>query len=398
MKIFYYRLRHVLFNLITRLIHIPLPALKSGSYSTENLNGLLPDQNRGKLLVVTDKGIIETGLIDKLDLALKKSCTPYHLFSEVKPNPDVENIEAGLNVYLQNNCRGIIAFGGGSPIDCAKMIAARVTNRIPVLKMKGLFKVRHKLPYLMAVPTTAGTGSEATIVAVITDEVNREKFSIIDPRLAPAACILDPQLTVNLPPHLTAETGMDALTHAVEAYISLVGTPFSNQKALEAAKLIFAHLENSYHDGEDLKAREAMLEAAHYAGIAFTRNYVGYVHAVAHSLGGFYNLSHGLANAVVLPEILELSREAAASKLAELALNAGMGSNSESKQALAGKLIARIREMNENMSIPAGIKEIRKEDIPELAEKIDREANPAYPVPKILFKSDFEKLLHRLMG
>jgi len=396
LKTFCYRLRHLAFNLLARIIITPLPAVKSGSGITAATAAILQEKSLEKVLIVTDEGIINAGLAGKLLEALNSGNINYTLFHKVEPNPSIENIEEGLSLYRQNNCQGIIAFGGGSPLDCAKMIAARVTNKKAVKKMKGLFKVRHKLPFLTAIPTTAGTGSEATIVAVISDPENKEKFSVIDPKLAPDACVLDPQLTLNLPQHLTAETGMDALTHAIEAYIGLVGTPFSNQKALDAAKLIFDNLERSCHHGDNLKSRQAMLEAAHYAGIAFTRNYVGYVHAVAHNLGGLYGVPHGLANAIVLPRVLELSTEKGAKKMAELARYTGLGENKESDHDLAYKLIAKIREMNHTMAIPTGIKEIQEKDIPFLAKRIHREANPAYPVPRILWPKDFEELLHDL--
>lgn len=392
----YYRLRHLAFNLLARIINIPLPTVKCGSNSTATIAAILQEKALEKVLIVTDKGIINTGLTGKLLEALNSGNINYTLFHKVEPNPSIENVEEGLSLYRQNGCQGIIAFGGGSPLDCAKMIAARATNKKAVKKMKGLFKVRHRLPFLTAIPTTAGTGSEATIVAVISDRENKEKFSVIDPKLAPAACILDPQLTLNLPPHLTAETGMDALTHAIEAYIGLVGTPFSNQKALDAAKLIFDNLETSYQYGDNLEARKAMLEASHYAGIAFTRNYVGYVHAVAHNLGGLYGLPHGLANAIVLPRVLELSTEKGAKKMAEIARYTGLGDSRENDQNLSDRLIARIREMNHTMAIPTGIKEIQEKDIPLLAERIHREANPAYPVPRILWPKDFAELLHDL--
>ena len=263
--------------------------------------------------------------------------------------------------------------------------------------MKGLFKVWRKLPYLIAVPTTAGTGSEATIVAVISDPDNREKFAINSPNLTPAACILDPELLVGLPKHLTSTTGMDALTHAIEAYIGLIGSPFTNELALKATKLIFDHLETSYRDNTNLEAREAMLRASHYAGKAFTRAYVGYVHAVAHNLGGYYSIPHGLGNAVVLPRVLELSKnERSIAKMAEMARFAGLGSDQDSNDSLCTRLIEKIKNMNSAMDIPTAFEEIVESDIPELAKRIEEEGNPTYPVPKLLWQKDFENLLYQL--
>lgn len=398
MKNAYARLRHLVFKLIVRILPFPEPETIKGRGSVTRIHELLVRNKIERVLVVTDEDIVRIGLIDKTLEALKKNRIAYTLYSSVQPNPTIQNIEDGLQIYNNSNCRGVIAFGGGSPIDCAKIIAARATNKKPVIKMKGLFKVWRKLPYLVAVPTTAGTGTEATIVAVITDPENREKFAITDLKLGPAACILDPELLLGLPPHLTAATGMDALTHAVEAYVGVIGTSQTDKWALEAVKLVFSNLENSYRNGEDIEAREAMLLASHYGGKAFTRAYIGYVHAVAHNLGGIYGIPHGLANAIVLPWILDLSKDVRAGKLAELAVNVGLGDDTENEIVLADLFINAIRKMNKTMEIPSHVKEIREEDITMLAERIEKEANPAYPVPKLLWKEDFKKLLHDLKG
>jgi alcohol dehydrogenase class IV len=305
----------------------------------------------------------------------------------------------GLSVYVENGCRGVIAFGGGSPLDCAKIIAAKTTNKKDIKKMKGLFKVWRKLPYQIAIPTTAGTGSEATIVAVISDPENREKFAINSPNLTPELCILDPELLTGLPPGMTSTTGMDALTHAIEAYVGVIGTKYTNELALNAIKLVFEYLERSYQNGSDLEAREKMLLAAHDAGKAFTRAYVGYVHAVAHNLGGFYGIPHGLANAVVLPHILEMSKDQRSiGKMAEMAAYAGLGSANDTNEALADKFIEKIRAMLSAMKIQQSFSEIREEDIPVLAERIELEGNPTYPVPKLLWRKDFAELLYKLKG
>lgn len=398
MKKIYARTRHFIFKLLSRVLPIPEPEVVSGPGSTARCPEILKADGIKNVLVVTDHDIVKIGLIDGLLESLQKGGITYTVFSNIQPNPTIKNVEEGLKVYMENNCRGIVAFGGGSPIDCAKIIVARTTNKKPVKKMKGLFKLWRRVPFLLAIPTTAGTGTEATIVAVITDPEEHEKFAINDMKICPKACILDPELLLGLPPHLTSTTGMDALTHAIEAYIGLIGTPKTNKWAIEAVKLTFQNLEHSYRDGTDMKAREAMLLASHYGGKAFTRAYVGYVHAVAHNLGGFYGLPHGLANATVLPYILELSKDACADKMADLAVAAGLGDASEGKQVLTDKLINGIRDLNRNMDIPSTVKEIKEEDIPMLAKRIEKEGNPAYPVPKLLWANDFEKLLYRLKG
>ncbi len=397
MKAIYSRLRHYIFKVVTRILPFPEPETVTGPGSIARVAGLLKEKGIERVLIVTDSDIVRIGLIDNLLHTLAEAALSYTVFSEVKPNPTIANVEAGLQAYQANNCQGVVAFGGGSPIDCAKIIAAKTTNKKPIKKMKGLFKVWHKLPYLVAVPTTAGTGSEATIVAVISDPENREKFAINSPTLTPATAILDPELLTGLPPHLTATTGMDALTHAIEAYLGLIGSPYTNELSLKAVKLIVENLEHSYRDGTNLEAREAMLIASHYGGKAFTRAYVGYVHAVAHNLGGFYGIPHGLGNAVVLPHVLELSKDRRSiRKMAELARYTGLKVSRESDSAYAEAFIEKIRAMNSKMNIQSGFSEIQKEDIPELARRIEAEGNPTYPVPRLLWRHDFERLLHAL--
>ena len=254
------------------------------------------------MMIVTDKGLTGLNLLDGLYEGLKADGIDYVVYDKTQPNPSIDNIEEVRKLYLDNGCQGFIAFGGGSPMDCAKGAAARVVcpNKT-VQKMRGQLKIRKKLPPFFAVPTTAGTGSETTLAAVVTDTKTHEKYALNDPVLRPKYAVLDPELTVGLPPHITSTTGMDALTHAVEAYIGHSNTKDTSEKAEVATKLIFENLEEAYKNGKDLHAREQMLLASHYAGIAFTRAYVGNVHAIAHNLGGFYGVPHGLANAIILP-------------------------------------------------------------------------------------------------
>jgi len=289
-----------------------------------------------------------------------------------------------------------VAFGGGSSIDCGKIIAAKVTNRKSIEKMRGLFKLTHRLPPFFAIPTTSGAGSEATICAVITDVKNHEKFAINDPKLVPLATVFDPELTVGLPPSLTATTGMDALTHAVEAYIGKYDTSFVKEKALNATEIIINNLENTYHHGDDLELRLKMAQASFDAGLAFTRAYVGYVHAIAHAMGGFYGVPHGLANAIILPYILEFSKQSAAKKLAELAFYAGLGQAMNDDETLADLLIEKIKAMNTSMGIPTTIYALKEKDIPELTKRILKEGNPTYPVPRIMNIQECSEILIKL--
>lgn len=266
-------------------------------------------------------------------------------------------------------------------MDCAKAVGARLVRpRKPLNRMEGLLHVLHRLPLLIAVPTTAGTGSETTLAAVITDEKTHHKYPINDFSLIPHYAVLDPDVTLNLPPQLTATTGMDALTHAVEAYIGRSTTRATRAAAVEAVRLIFANLPEAYFNGHDREARANMLRAAYLAGTAFTKSYVGYVHAVAHSLGGRYGIAHGLANSVLLPVVLKAYGPAAWKKLAELARAAGVSDAPGDREA-AEAFIACIEAMNAAMDIPETLPGIRSEDIPQLARYADHEANPLYPVP-----------------
>ena len=282
-------------------------------------------------------------------------------------------------------------------MDCAKAAGARVANpRIPVKKMRGVLKLVHKLPPLFAVPTTAGTGSEVTLAAVVSDRKTHEKNAINDPRLRPKYAVLDPELTTGLPPHITSTTGMDALTHAVEAYIGRSNVKSTEMYAEKATKMIFESLETAYTDGKNVEARETMLKASYYAGMAFTRAYVGYVHAIAHNLGGFYGIPHGLANAVILPYVLEYYGETAHARLAKLAVIAGVKTDGTDKEK-AEAFIEAIKQMNKNMNIQDKFDCIKEEDIPTIVKRALKEGNPLYPVPKIMDEADCEAVIRRLM-
>lgn len=347
------------------------------------------------VLIVTDDVLHnKLHLIDGLKEGLEAKGIKYAVYDKTVPNPTIDNIEEGVALYKENACNALIAFGGGSPMDCAKGIGcriARANKEIP--KMKGVLKVMKKLPVIFAVPTTSGTGSEATLAAVISNSVTHEKYAINDPVLIPKYAVLDPSLTLKLPKHITSTTGMDALTHAVEAYIGSSNTELTKAMAIKATKLIFENLKNAYDNGEDIKARRNMQLASYYAGVAFTRAYVGNVHAIAHTLGGFYGVPHGLANAVILPHILDFYGEKAYVKLSELANAVGIKGTTEAK---AKQFIQAVKDMNAYMNIPTTIDGIKEEDIPTMVERAFKEANPLYPVPKIMSKEDFTAMYHEI--
>ncbi|HAE21789.1 MAG TPA: alcohol dehydrogenase, partial [Spirochaetaceae bacterium] len=350
------------------------------------------------VLVVSDKGLSALGILKPFLNGLEQAGVAYALFDDVQANPTIGNIEDGLSLYKERGCRALVAFGGGSPMDCAKGIAARAANpRASVSRLRGLLRVARRPVPLFAVPTTAGTGSETTIAAVITDPSTHEKYAINDPKLIPPYAVLDPQLTVGLPPAITATTGMDALTHAVEAYVGRSNTALTIEMAEKATALIFANVERAYKDGKDMEARENMLTAAHYAGIAFTRAYVGYVHAIAHNMGGLYGVPHGLANAVILPYVLDFFVPAANEALARLAAIAGVTKPGMQSQEKAQAFIAEIRAMNARMGIPTTIAGLKEEDFPLIIQRAFREAHPLYPVPRFMEASDCEAILRRLL-
>ena len=277
------------FKLVMPVFNWDEPELLKGAGAIKELPALVKSKGVNNVLIVTDKGLMSLNLLDSLFENLDKQNIKYTVYDGVQPNPSIENIEEARRIYLKNNCEGIIAFGGGSPMDCAKVAGARVSNpNSTVSQMRGLLKVFKKLPPFFAVPTTAGTGSETTLAAVVSNMQTHEKYAINDPKLRPKYAVLDPELTTGLPKKITSTTGMDALTHAVEAYIGQSGVASTDDYAEKATKLIFENLEKAYEDGKDIEARENMLVASFYAGMAFTRAYVGYVHAIAHNLGGLY--------------------------------------------------------------------------------------------------------------
>ena len=375
------------------------PELLEGEGAILKLPAFIKNKNINKVLIVTDKGLMSIHLLDSLFEELKKENIEYVVYDGVQPNPTIPSIEECKQIYLDNDCQGIIAFGGGSPMDCAKAAAARVVKpKKSVRKMRGYLKVNKKLPPFFAVPTTAGTGSETTLAAVVTDPTTHEKNAICDPCLRPKYAVLDPVLTIGLPPHITSTTGMDALTHAVESYIGKSNVKSTIKYAEDAVVLIHANLEKAYNNGKDMEARNNMLKASFYAGNAFTRAFVGYVHAIAHNLGGMYNTPHGLANAVILPYVLEWYGASIYKPLAKLADLIGLSKENMSLEDKAKAYIAEIRRMNQAMNIPDKFDFIKKQDIPTLVERALKEGNPGYPVPKIMNKKDCEEVIRSIMS
>lgn len=395
LKAAYCRIHQLIFKAAIPILPYRSPMLLE---SIQQIPKLLHDQESERVLIVTDGAIHALGIVDPLKEALQQAGIAFVVYDKTVPNPTIANVEEALSLYLSNGCSALIGFGGGSAIDCAKLVGARVAcPRKKVCKFEGVFKVLKRLPFLIAVPTTAGTGSETTATALITDDENRHKFTVNDLSLIPRAAVLDPEVTRSLPPHITATTGMDALTHAVEAYIGRSTVPSTRADALRAVELISRYLERAYQNGGDMQARKGMLQASFYAGRTFAKSYVGYCHAVAHSLGGKYNIPHGLANAVLLPYVLEAYGDCVYNKLKRLSIAAGIAGETTDPKVAALAFIEMVRRMNRNMQIPETLHGIRAEDIPALSAVAEREANPFYPVPKLMTRAELEQFYYAVM-
>ena len=396
-------LRKIYCRAFQKAFHIAIPFLPYRkpkiAGSVKELPEIIMRHKCTHVLIITDGGIMKLGLTRRLEKALKEAGIPYTIYDKTVANPTTVNVREALELYHKEGCDAIIGFGGGSSMDCAKAVGAcAVKPNQSLAQMKGILKVHKKLPLLMAVPTTAGTGSETTLAAVITDADTRYKYAINDFPLIPRYAVLDPKVTLSLPPFITATTGMDALTHAVEAYIGNSTTIDTRRDALKAVKLIFENIDIAYEHGDNIQARRNMLHASFYAGCAFTKSYVGYVHAVAHSLGGQYNVPHGLANAILLPLVLREYGSCINKKLHRLAIAAGLADKNTPDHEAAELFIRSIEEMKERFGIVNIVKEIQETDIPKLAHYADKEANPLYPVPKLMDASELEKFYYMLMS
>ena len=362
----------------------PKPFVIKGENAFDLLKNNLKERSLHKPLILLPSFLYKNEKIQKL---LSEIDNHYEIKDLI--NPTIDAVEEMVKIYHENTCDCVISIGGGSLIDLGKGTAARVANpKKSLKKMKGIFKVKHKLVPLYAIPTTAGSGSEATVAAVISDSNTHEKFPINDTKLVPSVAVLEPTLTVSLPKYLTAITGMDALTHAIECYIGGSNTKQTKKDSIEAVKLILENLKVAYEDGTNVKARENMQMAAFLAGAAFTRGYVGYVHALAHQLGGLYNVQHGEANAILLPYVLEAYGKKGNKKLKELAIDIGRPDLD---------LIEEIKNMNEFLGIPTYVKQLKKEDFNIISKRASKEGNPLYPVPVIFNYKELNNILERVL-
>ncbi len=393
-----YRAFMMVFKLATWILPFRTPLMFVGPGSSRQLAATIGQTGTRKILIVTDAMLIQLGLLNGIQEELEKNGVEIVIYDGIKPDPTIQQIEDGLKMLEQNQCEAILAVGGGSSIDAAKVIAARATNKKPISKMTGLFRVYRGILPLYAVPTTAGTGSEVTVAAVVSDPERKRKLPIMDIKLVPQMAALDGELAKGLPPHITAATGMDALTHAVEAYISRNNFKSTDKMAVAATRLIIKYLPRAVKDGaNDVEARQNMSLAAFYAGIAFTQAGVGYVHAIAHNFGALYHTPHGLANAIVMPHVLDYSKPECTRRLAELADVADVREAGDSDEVAADKFIAKIREMNTEFNIPEQLEALQAGDIPAIADAALQEARFTYAVPRYMDKPTCENLVRKML-
>lgn len=392
----FYRLIHFSFYLIKPLLPYKPPKVLN---EISEIVGVLTKKHINNVMLVSDKMVREIGLTKELESLLKDANINLVIYDEVKPNPTSENVEKGVKLYKEKKCKALIAFGGGSPIDCAKAIAARIAKPKKTLRqLKGILKVGKKIPTLFCIPTTAGTGSETTITSVISDSFTHEKYTINDFNLVPEYAVLDPTVTFTLPKHLTSTTGLDALTHAVEAYIGKSTSKTTRKQSIEAIKLIFANIEKAYNYPTDYEARKNMLIASNLAGKAFSMSYVGYVHAVAHTLGGKYNVPHGLANSILLPIFLKEYGKSIYKKLWKISVALNFVSKESSYVDGYNAFIKKLDELNDALNIPKNVSKIEVSDIPAMAKTAAKEANHIYPVPTMKSAKELEKFYYIAKG
>ena len=384
-------------GVVTRLLPVPTPTMMVGPGASRRLGQAINDFCHRKILIVTDATISRLGLMQPMIMALTAGGTAFVVFDEISADAPIDEIEKGVGIFKAEGCDAIIAFGGGSAMDAAKVIGLSAANHKRPQQLVGYFKGLHAPPATYAVPTTAGTGSEVTVAAVVSDPATQRKLVIADTRLVPTMAALDPSLMTSLPKDITAATGMDALTHAIEAFVGHWGSAFTDRMALTSVSMIYRNLPVAYATGEDLGAREKMALAASYAGQAFTRANVGYVHAIAHQLGGLYHTPHGLANAIMLPHVLRFLSPAIIAKLAVLAIRVGLGQDSEPEAELAEKFLDSIDAMNARLGIPSHLEALRAKDIPALARAACREADLNYPVPRYMSQQECEQVIRSVL-
>ena len=392
---FLLRFRQALFSPIQKIQLYMQPKIIKGEHALLDLVDVLKEKHLTHYMIVTTPGFIKRGTLQSFFDALNQNDIQYSIFHDIKPDPEICDVEKFKEIFVKEGCQALIAIGGGSVIDCSKAALACIQMKnLDVKTVLHTGRVSKPLPLLIAVPTTAGTGSEVTAGAVITDPIKKRKYALSHLFLIPKYAVLDSSLLVSLPSKMTAYTGMDALTHAIEAYINCFNNRKTNEYALRAIKTIFQYLVPSFEDGLNMQYRLELLEASYNAGVAISNNYVGYVHAIAHGIGGMYRLQHGMINATILPIVLEEYGSVVVSKLAKIADVVGItGANDQDKSM---QFIQKLKDLNQIFTIPTSIPEIQEEDIHYLAIGAEKEGNPSYPTPVTWNVEQFEKVIRKI--
>lgn len=392
---FLLRVRQAIFSPIQKIQLYMQPRMIKGEHALLDLVDVLKEKHLTHYMIVTTPGFIKRGTLQSFFEALTQNDIQYSIFHDVKPDPEISDVEKLKEMFIKDGCQALIAIGGGSVIDCSKAALACVPMKnLDVKTILHTGRVSKQLPLLIAVPTTAGTGSEVTAGAVITDPIKKRKYALSHLFLIPKYAVLDSSLLTSLPAKMTAYSGMDALTHAIEAYINCFNNRKTNEYALCAIKSIFQYLVPSFEDGLNMQYRLELLEASYNAGVAISNNYVGYVHAIAHGIGGMYHLQHGMINAIILPIVLEEYGGAVVGKLAKIADVVGItGATDQDKSK---QFIQKLKDLNQIFSIPTSIPEIQEEDIHYLATGAEKEGNPTYPTPVTWNVAQFEKVIRKI--
>ncbi len=397
MKTLYYKFQAFAVTWLLRLIPRPTPIVFKGPGSANTLAEQLPLLGFRKALIVTDDFLAGSGILDGIKATLDKNGVEYAIYSGVLPDPAFNQVQEGEALLRTERCEAVIAVGGGSVLDAGKLISLLHTNPGELKDFDGIQKSKNPGVPFFAVPTTAGTGSEITLVSVITDPLTHTKVPVIDSKLIPSFVALDADIMKGMPPGITAATGMDALTHAVESYLSKASTPATEIQAKSAIQLIFQHLPRAWHNGDDMEARDAMAMASFYAGAAFGKTSVGYVHGIAHQLGRVCHTPHGNANAMVLPEVLAAYGACAHQRLADLAILVGLGKQGEDPANLAHQFVQAIIDMRIEMELPLKPKDLSPADIPDIIKEALAEAGSLYPVPRYLTETEVGTIVRGLL-
>lgn len=396
MKTLYYKFMALVVTLLLRVIPRNAPVVYKGINSALTLCEQLSILGFNRVIIVTDNFLAGSGILDGIKATLTKTGVEYVIFDGVLPDPAFDQVQEGEALLRTEACQAVVAVGGGSVLDAAKMISMLHTNPGPLEKFDGIQKCKKPGLPLFAIPTTAGTGSEITLAAVITDPVSHRKIPVVDSKMIPGYVALDAEIMKGMPPGITAATGMDALTHAVESYLSKASTESTEIHARAAIRLIFKHLVEAYHDGSDMVARDAMAVASFYAGAAFGKTSVGYVHGIAHQLGRVCGTPHGNANAMVLPEVLAAYGDCVHTKLADLARLVELEGGSDAQ--LAGKFIQAIVDMRQEMQLPLQPKGLKTQDVPGIVDEAISEAGGLYPVPRYMSQDEIKNIVNGLLA